>query len=147
MKINRLELELRLVGDGPSSKLLLPIIDGRSLVDLVGEYEAAQGYDPAGAYGPLSFWQQKDFYGDGFCFCAKPNQHIWTLHCDCGESGCWPLEATVTVTEGSITWSDFFQPYRFGKSREVWDYSGFGPFVFDREEYDSVVAKASEIWG
>jgi hypothetical protein len=53
------------------------------------------------------------------------------LGCGCGEVGCSPLMARVTVTEDTITWADFEQP-----TRPEWDYDGFGPFTFDRGQYE-----------
>ena len=32
---------------------VVPYVDGRSLVDVVGRFESARGYSPAGAYGGL----------------------------------------------------------------------------------------------
>jgi hypothetical protein len=51
--------------------------------------------------------------------------------------GCWPLEAGVTLAEESVRWSAFAQPHR-----RVWSYAGFGPFVFDRRQYEDAVAEA-----
>jgi hypothetical protein len=53
------------------------------------------------------------------------------LGCGCGEVGCSPLMARVTVTEDTVTWADFEQP-----TRPEWDYDSFGPFTFDRGQYE-----------
>jgi hypothetical protein len=53
------------------------------------------------------------------------------LGCGCGEVGCSPLMARVTVTDETVVWDDFEQP-----TRPAWDYEGFGPFTFDRSEYE-----------
>jgi hypothetical protein len=41
----------------------------------------------------------------------------------------------VTLTEHSVTWSNFAQPHR-----RAWSYAGFGPFVFDRRQYENAIA-------
>lgn len=56
------------------------------------------------------------------------------LGCECGEVGCWPLNAGITVNGATVTWSRFQQPYR-----PDWDYSAFGPFEFDRQQYENAV--------
>lgn len=121
-------------------RVLLPVVDGRPLVDLVAEYEVARGYDPAGAYAGLHV--ERFRFGDlasyfqGSGPMAWPRRGLlWLLGCDCGEVGCWPLEARVTVVGDRVTWSDFVQPYR-----PAWSYEGFGPFVFDRHQYEAAVA-------
>jgi hypothetical protein len=41
----------------------------------------------------------------------------------------------MTVTDDHVTWDAFEQPHR--KAR---DYSGFGPFRFERHQYDEGLA-------
>ena len=53
------------------------------------------------------------------------------LGCGCGEVGCSPLMARITVDDDTVTWAEFEQPTRPG-----WDYDGFGPFTFDRPQYE-----------
>lgn len=129
-------------------------IDHVDLIDLVRNYEApfaeAEGHpDLAGQYAGISpgkecdrkhsaFLGTRTFDGDG---------RGAVLTCgDCGEVGCWPLLCRVEVGEATVTWSDFLQPHRLGRVYSLpsgdtfgvpstWDYAGFGPFVFDREQY------------
>jgi hypothetical protein len=58
------------------------------------------------------------------------------LGCECGESGCWPLTARVTVTDTTVTWLEFCTGHR------DWDLSAVGPFTFDRRAYEVTLAKA-----
>ncbi|CAL9651476.1 hypothetical protein SUDANB23_06611 (plasmid) [Streptomyces sp. enrichment culture] len=46
--------------------------------------------------------------------------------------------AAITVTPDHVTWDSFEQPHR--KTR---DYSGFGPFHFDRHQYEDAVKALS----
>ena len=63
---------------------------------------------------------------------------------DCGEIGCWPILARIEVTNDRVTWSDFQQPYRTGWGKAaVWDFSHFGPFVFERGQYEKALREAS----
>src|SRR5687767_544224 len=60
----------------------------------------------AGAYAGLwpELWADlPEQYGDG---------RAAVLGCECGEPGCWPLRARITVAEYTVTWDDFVQPYR-----------------------------------
>lgn len=58
------------------------------------------------------------------------------LGCDCGEWGCWPLTATVTVTPDRVTWSGFRTGHR------DWDLGALGPFAFSRAQYERAVGLA-----
>lgn len=122
---------------------LVPTVDGSSLIDMVGAYETTQGFTPSGGYAGLipalfQFGDLTDYYR-GIEKRQWPGEgRLWLLGCDCGEVGCWPLEAEVTLADHSVMWSSFAQPHR-----RAWSYGGFGPFVFDRRQYEDAVA-ASE---
>ncbi|MEU7597086.1 hypothetical protein AB0B79_29265 [Streptomyces sp. NPDC039022] len=60
------------------------------------------------------------------------------LGCECGELGCWPLMARVTVTADLVTWGGFEQPYRMERN-----YTAFGPLQFDRRQYDNALRALS----
>jgi len=68
---------------------------------------------------------------------AQAKHRVPLLVCDCGEPGCWPLMATVEVTDHEVVWRDFRQPHR-----EKWDYTALGPFTFDRAEYARALDQA-----
>lgn len=135
------QLGLRVLDNGGMISLV-PEIDGQSLIELVAAYESTQGYTPAGGYGGLvpdnfTFGPLPEYYlGTAAPQWPGPG-HAWLLACDCGEAGCWPLEARVEPTDDTVTWSEFHQPHR-----PSWDYSGFGPFQFDRSQYETAVAEA-----
>ena len=131
------------------SALITPVIDGTSLSDLVASFEMARGYsDPAGGYtgiipshfrlGPLRsyFLGREEPTGGG------DQGEIYSLFCECGEAGCWPLVNHVVVEGDRVTWRRFEQPHRPGR-----DYSQFGPFEFSRGEYDAAVEAAAAFAG
>lgn len=111
------------------------LIDGRDLVEIVREAEALwaeQDGQPqlAGAYSGLcpELWNTlPEQYGDG---------RAAVLGCECGEPGCWPLRVRITISETTVTWDEFSQPYR-----PAWRYGGVGPFSFPRSDYDAAVAQ------
>ena len=60
---------------------------------------------------------------------------IYLLACNgCGDVGCWPLVSRIRQVGSSVIWDRFYQPHR-----KAWDYSNFGPFVFDAQEYEVAV--------
>jgi hypothetical protein len=75
------------------------------------------------------------------------------LTCTCTFAECNSLIATITFEEQTVVWSDLKSPFLNGKTpsplideeedRELeWepiDYSGLGPFVFDRKQYLSAL--------
>ncbi|WP_202619282.1 hypothetical protein [Ornithinimicrobium cavernae] len=131
------------VADMEGSVELVPVVDGVSLAQLVGDYESAHGMTPSGSYAgliPAHF-----NFGDLTTYYLGQNQRqwpgtgrMWLLGCDCGEVGCWPLEVTTTIAGGRVTWTDFRQPHR-----PDWDYAAFGPFTFEESQYRAAVAGAA----
>jgi hypothetical protein len=131
------------VGDfeGRAGVLLDPVVDGVRLSDLVTAHEAAAGFDVVGGYGGLVLDQFRfgdlDRYlvGDG----SWPGPGTASLlGCECGEVGCWSLDARVTVADGLVVWDRFRQPHRPQR-----DYADFGPFVFDERAYRAAVDEAA----
>ena len=116
---------------------VIPVIDGRPLVERVAAFEEARGYDPPGGYGGLvpSFFR----FGDLARYFLG-QQEPWTdkavavLACDCGELGCWPLQTHISVSDETVSWQDFGQPHRPER-----DYADFGPFTFERRAYEAAV--------
>jgi len=123
---------------------VVPYVDGRSLVDLVGRFERLRGYSPAGAYGGLvpAYFRYGDaahqWYGRGR---TPAGGHAWVLACDCHEAACWPFEVTVDAGATTVAWRDLTQPFR-----PEWDYSGLGAFTFDRAQYDEAVRRVAHLF-
>jgi hypothetical protein len=123
----------------------MPCIDGVSLADLVTAFERSRGYDdPAGGYAGIvpSHFRLGSLPGY-FLGQAKPPEgghqcEIFALFCECGEAGCWPLVAHVSLSKDQVIWKHFSQPHRPKR-----DYSAFGPFNFDRLQYEQAVVRAT----
>jgi len=121
---------------------VVPILSEIPLTELVRSFESAQGYKPAGDYGgliphwfnygPLNRYFLGDFDSESY-FGRRGN--IYLLGCSCGEVGCWPLAASVKASVDTIEWDSFQQPHR-----PEWDYSQFGPFIFESNAYRQAVA-------
>jgi hypothetical protein len=135
-------LELRVMANGEGAREVVPFVDGTSLVELVGSFERQRGLSPAGGYAGIipahfNFGDLTRYY------LGVENQRwpragtVWLLGCDCGEVGCWPLEARIERTDEHVKWSGFRQPFR-----TQWRYDDFGPFTFERGQYDAAVTEA-----
>lgn len=120
---------------------ILPCVDGVGLDQLVAEFERSSGYsDPAGGYGGLI--PSHYFYGplpSYFLGHEEPvtgdeQGEIYLLSCECGEVGCWPLIAHVRLNQDKVIWNGFSQPHRPSRN-----YTNFGPFEFDRTQYERAV--------
>lgn len=125
-----------------TSQQLVPVVDGRRLDDLAEEYERQKSFDVAGGYAGLVLDHFK--VGDLrlYLFGEQqpwPGRRVPLLGCDCGELGCWPLVAVVDQESDLVRWSGFEQPHRGGR-----DYSDFGPFVFDRRDYNEAIDAVAE---
>ena len=71
------------------------------------------------------------------------------LTCTCTIELCNCIMAKITIDSQTVTWSELKSPWLGGKTPSAWvteeealegewvpfDYSGLGPFVFDREQY------------
>jgi hypothetical protein len=135
-------VRFRLTGTDP--RVVVPEINGVSLLESVTVFEVGQGFTPAGGYGGLvpAYFD----FGDLATYLLGRNDRqwpspgrLWLLACECGEVGCWPFEARVVVTGDLVVWADFRQPNRSG-----WSYAGLGPFVFDRDQYDAAASALVE---
>ncbi|MFF3791990.1 hypothetical protein ACFYXW_18390 [Streptomyces sp. NPDC001981] len=123
---------------------VVPRIDGIPLTQLIDRFEIDAGMQPAGnAYGGLipqffRFGPMEDhLHGRSTDAMGKKTP---LLGCECGEWGCWPLMAHITVTVDLVTWDSFEQPHRTTR-----DYTAFGPFHFDRHRYDDAVQALSSV--
>ncbi|MFC6565392.1 hypothetical protein [Actinoplanes utahensis] len=139
--VRRVRFEVR---PWSTARELLPTVDGVSLVDLVAGYERASGFDVPGAYAGLVLddFDAADLTGylTGRPETAYRDRQgvIALLGCDCGEVGCWPLEAQVLTKGDLVIWRHFTQPFRPTR-----DYGDFGPFLFHRTQYDDAVREAA----
>jgi hypothetical protein len=122
---------------------LVPYVDNVRLVDLVRGYELAAGFDVPGAYAGIVLDHFR--FGDLTAYLTgEPESAYRTrgvvalLGCDCGEVGCWPLEVGIVRSDSRVTWRGFAQPFRPNR-----DYGGFGPFVFDRAQYERAASAAA----
>jgi hypothetical protein len=117
---------------------VVPRVDGVPLTELIDSFETDAQMQPAGdAYGGLipqffRFGPMKDHFHGRSTDAMGPKTPV--LGCECGEWGCWPLMARITVTDDVVIWDGFEQPHRAAR-----DYTGFGPFRFDRHQYDAAL--------
>ena len=117
---------------------LTPAVNGVSLVELVSAYEVERDYEPANGYDGIVWGLIKLYDLSGYLLGRQGYPRsglVQLLSCECGEWGCWPLQARLVTNDGLVTWDTFVQPHRPGR-----DYSGFGPLVFDVDQYGAAVA-------
>jgi hypothetical protein len=121
---------------------ITPSVNGISLIEMVSAFEREEGFDPIGGYGGLiPRWFKYGRLDNYFLGDFEPNSYFakmgcaYLLGCDCGDVGCWPLTARIETGGESVKWSSFRQPHCPER-----DYSGFGPFVFDADQYKKAVS-------
>jgi hypothetical protein len=145
--MNRIAFDLRLVkaADEPYVRDYFALdirVDDRDLLEYVRETEkpfaAAEGHpDLAGTYEALPAFMVLEK------FALKKAEKISLYDCDCGCFGCWPLRVRISVSDETVSWSEFEQPHR-GQESPVswWRYDKLGPFEFDRNDYEAALKKA-----
>jgi hypothetical protein len=137
----------------PDGVAAVPEVNGESLIALVRAAElpsAEQSGTPslAGAYGGLPpavvRGPSSILLGRSEPTAEGPDPRLYVhgervtlLACRCGDPGCWPLQARLGLEETRVTWSEFAQPHR-----STWNLSRFGPFVFDRAQYEQALEAA-----
>lgn len=120
---------------GPCKELHI-LINGQSLIDLVRPVELPfaelEGKpDIAGRYGWLS---------DVDCELQRlKTEECMLLGCPCGIPDCWPLTTRVSLAEDIVCWSRFLNWHKAKGCASEWDYGALGPFVFDRQQYETAV--------
>ncbi|MFE9018014.1 hypothetical protein ACFYNL_05450 [Streptomyces sp. NPDC007808] len=145
MSSNEIRFDCRQRGDG-GPLVIVPHIDGAPLTELIDRFEIAADMQPAGdAYGGLipqffRFGPMKDHFLGRSTKATGLKTPV--LGCECGEWGCWPLMACITATADRVIWDAFGQPHR--KTR---DCMAFGPFQFDRHQYDDALRALSAVLG
>lgn len=118
---------------------VMPVVDGTYLGDIAHAFERSRDMDPPDAYGGLipAFFRfgplSRHFVAADGAFTGGSGK-VPLLGCSCGEWGCWPLLATITVAKDEVAWSEFEQPHRPSR-----DYSEFGPFLFGRAQYEAAL--------
>lgn len=115
-------------------------IDQRNLIEILKEYEKPfakkEGYEEmAGWYD----WLFQDILYENLELQRWEKPIL--LWCQCGEEGCWPIETTIKKIDDTVIWTEFEQPFRKKDSHNFWDYSNFGSFTFDKENYQSELKK------
>jgi hypothetical protein len=124
---------------------IVPTVDGREVTDLIHAFEQQHGMETRPvSYGGLipTFYKfgPLDAHFLGRTDSHRSSDKVPLLGCECGEWGCWPLLARITVSDEFVTWSDFEQPYR--KDR---DYQAFGPYIFERRQYGLAAQELSKL--
>jgi hypothetical protein len=142
-----IDLVVRPLEDSSRPDCIVPFIDGHDLVDLITEHERAEGLGPAGGYDGIvpTYFN----YGPLLAYFLGAREHrywgkigkIAVLGCSCGEVGCWPLYARVHASTTEVTWSAFEQPHRKNRT-----YDRFGPFTFDRRQYEAAAANVAAVF-
>jgi hypothetical protein len=117
------------------------ISDGREFLELVREYELAFAgwggqYDPIPAAAALP--PSRHLFGAADHYYSDEDGHPYLLEHGCGDPGCWPFVARISLDGDTVVWSEFRQPHRLD-----WSYEGFGPFVFDRAQYEAALEEAA----
>jgi hypothetical protein len=68
---------------------------------------------------------------------ADRNGRTWLLYCQCGDPGCGGLSTRISITDKTVTWSDFGWDDVFGTPTEPVEIDK--TFVFERAEYEKAL--------
>jgi hypothetical protein len=114
-------------------------------VELVTEYEEAQNWDDAGiheglvlARDDMEVLPEYLLHGRSLLRNLSHNGTV-LLGCTCGNVDDGPFYGQVQLLEDRVRWLGFENPMADGLA---WDYTGFGPFAFDRGQYEQAITDA-----
>jgi hypothetical protein len=105
--------------------------------------ESVGAADHAGLRADLGVrWPSRHYLGEPVLIWFAERDTI-LLGCVCGDPGCCPLTAEVTVLADTVVWD------RFRTGHRDWDlagsgHGGLGPFRFDRAEYTAELRSTAE---
>jgi len=111
-------------------------VDGRPFVEMISAYEKKMLKGDKEACLAGDYWYLPPnalieyLEGDGF----GDTHRIALLGCSCLDEECWPLVCSMERQEDYTVWYDFFQPHR-----RQWDYSGFGPLGFEKNQLSEAI--------
>ena len=135
-------VEFRIEQDDNYGQVVEILINSVSLARLAADFELPR-YNLDSAYVGLPC---EDLAAPRSHFLDDPDplyiydERVQLLGCCCGSSFCWPLACHIQAGPDMVTWSDFLQPFRGKESSEgYWSYDGFGPFTFDRCQYEQAL--------
>jgi hypothetical protein len=145
--MDRIRFELQLADPARPTGEIMIAVNGTDFAQLVGAHERAYAEaevapNIAGQYRGLSpdrvVPPSRHFLGEPSWEIYRYGERIQILGCKCGEPGCWPLACQIRTTDDRVTWFDFEQPQRSGRelAYRPWSYDGFGPFEFERRQYE-----------
>lgn len=135
------------VGTGTAVPAIVPHLQGVALTDLLRRVELPSARregspDLAGSYaGPTDDqvrWPSRHYLGEPVLTWFGDGDTV-LLGCACGEWGCWPFTAVVTVEEDVVTWSSYRTGHRDWRYGDLWD------LVFDRAQYEQAVRATAPI--
>jgi len=116
------------------------IINGRKLLEVVKEYELP--YTREEGHEDIADGYEYQLAGELYLQLTDKSRRmeedeVTLLICsDCLEECCWPFVVHSEETDDFVIWKNFDNPFRSeNRADGLWDYSGFGPFCFDKAAY------------
>jgi hypothetical protein len=142
--VDRVEFRTRYeaLAEGPTTTaVVVPYVNGEALPEMLRRIEAPSARRDgdvhlAGSYAGLPDdgirWPSRHYLGEPVLSWFEDGDTV-LLGCGCGEWGCWPFTAVVTVEHGTVTWSGYRNGHR------DWDYGALRELVFARGQYEAAV--------
>lgn len=140
-QMDKLEFKIQnKINDSYEIQAVTILVNGQNLIDLLKVYELPfakkeGSEDIAGGYDGLTPEKLLNHLTDPDEIDIDENNKVSILECKCRCDGCWPMQIKVVELADKIIWTDFEQPHRTIDHHCFWDYTKFGEFSFDTQNY------------
>ena len=131
---------------GEKLSVCIIYLNNKAFLEMVKEHEMpyAKKYNQESIAGDYMYALADELYKEftDKSYRLEEDKIVLLICGGCGVYGCWDLLVNIRETENTVIWENFHNPHRTKESPGgFWDYSDFGIFEFDKNNYYREIEK------